>query len=194
MHVPDEARITRHIFYPFMFRDEILDPIFTFQFKFRNGNANRQESLIWRIFIPFDYLIDCLGCLQQHNKNEKKVAEGKDPIVRYRGHRNALCRTIRAIETDKDYRFELIHAPEEGIYHVHVSIVPPVGGTLNDMNKTILNELRHDLFMAFGDLKDHQCESSSLSASRLVGCRWIINSYAYLAGLVLSLRQSLKTS
>ena len=194
MHVPDDARFTRLIFFPFMFRNEFLDPRFTFQFKFRNGNANRQESLIWRFFIPLDYLIDCLGCLQQHNKNEKKVAEGKDPMVQYRGHRNAFCRAIRAIRTDKDYCFELIHAPEDGIYHVHVSIVPPVGGTLNGMNKTILNDLRDELFRSFDDLKDHQCDSGSLSVSRLLGCRWIINSYACFAVLVLSLRLSLKTS
>ena len=148
-HIPDDTRVTRLIFFPFMFRNEILDPRFTFQFNFRNGEGNRQESLIWRLYAPFDFLIDCLGCLQQHDKNERKETEGKNPVVRYRGHKDAFCGAIRAIQTGKNYCFELIHGPEEGFYHIHISIVPPVGSTLKGINKTTLNDLRDELYSVF---------------------------------------------
>lgn len=175
-----------------MFSKETLDPRFTFQFQLRNGT--RQESLIWRLYAPFEYVIDCLGCLQQNDKNEKKVAEGKNPGVRYQGHIDAFCGAIRAIQTDRNYRFELVHGPEEGIYHIHVSIIPPVGITLEHIEKTTLMELRDDLWRAFDALENHDCDESNFSICRLVTSRWIINTYACFAVLGLSLKQYLKTS
>ena len=192
--IPDDTRITRLIFYPFMFDNDALDPRVTFQFKYRETTGKRQESLIWRLYAPLDYLISCLGCVQQQEKNRRKAADGKEPSVRYAGHMNALSGAIRTIQTDRDYRFELIHAPEEGIYHLHVLIVPPGSTTLERVNKTVLNDLRDELFRVFTDLKGRDYDGSTPSACRLVTSQFVINTYACFAVLGLLLKQGLKPS
>ena len=191
--ISDDAKVTRLIFYPFMFDNDILDPRATFQFQYDKTTKKRQESLVWRFYAPLHYQINCFGCLQQKDKNQKKIDADKNPIVRYKGHKNALCGAIRDIES-KGYCFEIIHAPNEGIYHVHVSIVPPAGATLEKVNKTIRSYLRDEIYTAFADLNGHDCNDNSVSICRLATSKIVIGAYACFAGLVLLLKQAFKSS
>ena len=193
-HISDDARLTRLIFYPFMFDNETLDPRSTFQFQYQQATKKRQESLVWRLYVPLHYQINCFGCLQQQDKNQKKVVVGKSPIIRYKGHKNALCGTIRDIRTDGGYRFEIIHVPKEGIYHVHVSIVPPADVTLKKIDKLVFMDLRDELFRAFAGLNGHNCNGDSFSICRLATSRFVMGAYACFAVLGLFLKQALRAS
>ena len=104
------------------------------------------------------------------------------------------CGAIRYIQIDAGYSFEIDHDSKGGIYHLHVSIVSPAGAIIEKITKTVLNDLRDELYRAFANLSGHDCCEDGLSTCRLASNRFVIGACACFAVLGIFIKQALRIS
>ena len=115
--------VSRSLFRPRMLsgQDEFVwKNIFEFP-----SDAGRAESVIWRKYAVSDLEAHDIGQLIARYKTETK------PDFSYAGFLTAEAGRIRGSTTKRGHKFELMHAPNEGRWHVHVYVVSPEGVAVN---------------------------------------------------------------
>lgn len=143
--IPDDDDASRHLFKPNMgsrYGDLIWSNVFMFQSK--QGYC---ESLVWRRHATIDRVHE-LGCQKETNDR----AAGRVDRT-YLGALTARVGTVRAIRSGRGARFDVVHAEEEGVHHLHVKYVNGAGLSPNDKA-----ELKSKIKTAFeGNSAAHHC-------------------------------------
>lgn len=143
--IPDEHEVSRHIDSPHKWKLEEQEFVEASLFEFPSGQS---ESLVWRKYAPDLATVHNLGCERQQTKRVTK------PSWTYVGAITASVASIRAIQTTAGHGFTVEHAPEEGIWHAHVSIRAGAGGAPNKAHKM---DLKEHLRCVFSALEAHSC-------------------------------------
>ncbi len=115
--IPLEDDVSRHLYFPFMFKyDDLLwSQIFTFQTKNKFC-----DSVVWRKYAESIQFVHALG----REKIERSVSKHK-----YFGATTGSVSNIRKFSTDSDIRLEVEHDPckDQGIHHAHLKLLLPDG-------------------------------------------------------------------
>lgn len=144
--IPAGHRISRHIDSPHKWKPEERAFIDANVFEFPGGQV---ESAVWRKYAVEIEAVHELGCERQRAKRE-----GGKSAWTYEGAITAEVDRVREIRTREGHGFHLEHAPEEGLWHVHISMVPASGQLLNKGHKIDLKEW---LRKVFSTIEAHSC-------------------------------------
>lgn len=150
--VPDEDTVSRHVFWPHMYKENVIDARQAFTFPKKCNR--RRESVIWRRYVSSLNAIHSMGCEKETRDNLSRPPDSKR---RYRGCIEGNVGDIRAIEIVSGHGFGVEHAPEEGIHHVHVEVHAVNGRSIGDITKTEMHDLRDEIFKVFAPLVPHTC-------------------------------------
>lgn len=141
--IPDEDDTSRLMFEPAM-RGLDNEIIWHNVFMFRTED-NFCESVVWRRYAASADDVNMFGCAKQHGDR----AKGKLRST-YFGYITGNVAAIRSLKSAKGIHLAVIHAPEEGRHHAHITF--QAGSTKNDRN-----ELKYLLRTTFGELAPHTC-------------------------------------
>lgn len=145
--IPAGDCVTRIVDSPHKWRPEEREFVDATLFEFPGGEP---ESVVWRKYKPDIADVHSMGCERQREKR----AAGRDSWT-YEGAITAQVKAIRDIATPEG-GFAVEHAPDEGQWHVHVSMRAADGVKLNKAHKMNLKE---HLRRAFTALEAHKCAS-----------------------------------
>ncbi len=123
----------------------IWEEVFEFQDK-----SGRCESAVWRTVMPHDADVHALGC----DKQKSDRARGKASAT-YRGYIDSTAGRVRAKATTNGHRVDVVHAPAEGDWHLHVQVVLAPGTT--KLGKADKSDVRGLMSEAFDALVPHDC-------------------------------------
>ncbi|MGN6828881.1 hypothetical protein [Paucibacter sp. M5-1] len=142
--IPPEDQVSRHIDAPHKWKpaEQEFEEARLFEFP-----RDEPESVVWRHYAPSIAEIHQMGCQRQAEKRPAK------PSYTYVGAITATAEAIRAIRV-KGHGFQLEHAPEEGLWHAHVSYLKEPNAEFNRAHKL---DLKEHLRKAFGPLESHSC-------------------------------------
>lgn len=115
----------------------------TFMFQSSDG---RCESLVWRKYATEIAVVHNFGCAKQTADRDK----GRTRCA-YIGAITAIAKNIRSLRSAKGIQFLLLHVPDEGNHHAHITFSD--NSTKNDRN-----ELKYMLKAVFGNLEEHVCQ------------------------------------
>lgn len=135
--VKNTDTVYRHIWKPHMGEgvDEIVAANF-FQFQ---KSHNYNESLVWKRYAPDPNCVHSIGRIF-----EKRAKTNKQ----YIGSAQATVESVRSYETpSKKWKLDIIHAPNEGMFHLHIFPIPV--GHNDAISKNERNELRDALMKIF---------------------------------------------
>jgi hypothetical protein len=142
--IPDQEDVSRHLFAPSMGEwgsDLIWHVVFMFK-----TERNYCESVVWRRYASTLADVHKLGC----DKQRVDRADGKSST--YFGAITGNVGRIRGIRSKNGARFQIVHAPEEGIHHAHISYAGDVSPSKNDKA-----ELKSKIRREFPDRSEHVC-------------------------------------
>lgn len=126
--IPSGDNISRHLYYPFMYKnnDFLWNKIFTFSE--RNKFC---DSVVWRKYIPSIQEVHALGC------EKVKIDKLQHPNREYSGAFTGAVNDIRNIKTDNNIQLDVEHDQSngQGIHHAHLKLLLP-----EDMNKPSRND------------------------------------------------------
>jgi hypothetical protein len=142
--IPDEDDVSRHLFGPSM-GSHGTDLIWDVVFMFKKDRSFR-ESVVWRKYAVTLADVHALGCNKQH----KDRAEGK--AMTYLGALTSNVGRIRQIRSKSGARFQVYHAPEEGIQHAEIRYFHDSPLTKNDKA-----ELKNGIRKEFYERSEHRC-------------------------------------
>jgi hypothetical protein len=143
-HIPDGDYVSRHLFAPEMGSADfalLWDRVFMFK-----TDRNFCESVVWRKYAPAMAAVHNLGCAKQ------KVDRAAGKNCTYFASVTAKVERVRAIRSLTGARFEVVHAPEEGKHHAHITYAEGHALTKNDKAQ-LKQAIRH----AFSERDDHAC-------------------------------------
>jgi len=140
MDIPDEDKVHRTIFRPFMQGADGMLNRGVFMFQERNGV--RKESLIWDRYVTTPNAIHELGI----KKETDARADGKEQT--YTGYISAIAKAIKQISVN-GHGFILIHEPEEGQHHIGIRFNPDIP---DNKDRHLRNELKTLLIECFSSL------------------------------------------
>lgn len=148
--IPSQDQVSRHIDSPEKWHPDekrfIEDRLFLFK---RPGEV---ESLVWRKHAQDIAAVHAIGCGRQ---SQKRLT---NPNWTYEGAITATVGDIRAIRTSAGDRFEVVHAPDEGVHHAHVGYRLADGQQFLKQRKADLKEF---LRKAFSALDAHTCPADA---------------------------------
>lgn len=136
--IPAGHQVSRHIDSPHKWKPEERTLIDANVFEFPGGQV---ESVVWRKYAVGIAAVHELGCQRQRVKRE-----GGKATWTYEGAITAEVDRIRAIKTSEGHGFHVEHAPEEGNWHAHISLMPAPGQQLNKGHKINLKEWLRGVF------------------------------------------------
>ena len=151
-HVPGEDTVNRHVYRPYMYKEDVIDPRQAFMFP--KKCERRRESVIWRRYVRSIEDVHALGCEKEARDNSSREPENQR---RYMGCLESLVGRVRAIVNTSGHGFSVDHAPEEGVHHVHIEVRPVDGMTIDDVTKTEMNDLRDEIYRIFAPLIPYSC-------------------------------------
>ena len=142
-NIPDDDFVSRLLFDPSM-RNEDRDLIWPAIFQFPSDQG-QCESVIWRGKVASIAEVHTLGCAKQVSDRSKGRSKST-----YFGAITGNVGTVRALRSATGKFFEVVHKPDEGEEHAHMTF--SAGTSKNDRNslKLLLNS-------AFGPLEPHAC-------------------------------------
>jgi len=114
-------------------------------FMFRTEH-NCCESLAWRKYAPSIADVHNLGCSKQRNDR----AAGRNST--YFGALTGNAGNVRNLRSKNGGRFEILHAPDEGIHHVHITFQ-----NVERLTKSDKTELKVLIRGQFAARSEHQC-------------------------------------
>jgi hypothetical protein len=143
--ITGEDHVSRHLFAPamgFPNGDLIWECVFMFK-----KERECRESVVWRRYAATLTDVHELGCAKQTtDRNSGKVN------CTYFGALTANVDQIRRLRSKTGARFQVLHAPQEGIHHAEVSYLHDRQLTKNDKA-----ELKHGIKNTFLDRANHTC-------------------------------------
>lgn len=142
--LPDH-QVSRHVDAPHKWK--LAEAAFEEQrlFEFPKDQA---ESVVWRKHVPLIGDVHHMGCLRQAQKRESR------PDYTYVGAITSTAAAIRSIRIKDGHGFQLEHAPEEGLWHAHVSYLRRPDAEFTRAHKM---DLKEHLRNVFGALDRHTC-------------------------------------
>ena len=142
--IPDDDRVSRHLYRPSMgsaTSDLRWDNVFMFE-----ASYGRRESLVWSRYAATLTAVHFLGCEKQ------RADRAKDKPTTYLGALSSSVGAIRRLKSKNGARFEIVHAPNEGMHHVEMTFAAAPAPNKNDRS-----ELKVLLREVFGGADEHVC-------------------------------------
>ncbi|MCM3563717.1 hypothetical protein [Hydrogenophaga intermedia] len=144
--IPSDDQVSRHVDSPDKWNPDekrfVDDRLFMFK------SPDEVESVVWRKYAVHIDDVHTLGCRRQGDRRQYR------PNWTYEGAITALVRNIRSIATQYGDRFEVVHAPDEGVHHAHIEY--RLAETKQYIKQRKL-DLKEYLRRQFGDLDLHEC-------------------------------------
>jgi hypothetical protein len=145
--IPNPDRVSRMIDFPHKYsndRELIWETIFMF-------SKGRGESVNWEKYCSLPDEAHARGCQWER---EKRATQ---PQKRYEGYIAAVTEHIRNINTAAGHGFDVLHKPEEGIFHAEIHYRPNAAST-QPLTPGEKADLKLWLKREFAQLEPHSCE------------------------------------
>lgn len=145
--IPDDHQINRLIDFPRMYseaREFIWIEIFTFP-------DNSGESVVWSKYAPAPVDIHRIGCERETRLRQRR------PDFKYEGYIDSQAGIVRGIQSSRGHRFDVVHVPEEGVFHAEIRYLPLDGSPFSRTDKT---ELKAKLAAQWSELDAHDCQAA----------------------------------
>lgn len=144
--IPSEDQVSRQVDSPHKWHPE--EERFIEVNLFQLAGPREVESLVWRKYAPELSDVHLLGCNRQAEKRTTR------PDWTYEGAITAQVGAVRSIVNREGDRFEIVHAPDEGLHHAHIEYRLVEA---QERKKQRKNDLKEFLRAVFSPLVAHKC-------------------------------------